>query len=191
MGSWSSPTSCRKSRSRVPEIPQPRASMAGLGAQIRRKVIHSRHSRVRHDPCSVGEPMFPAPRRRSSIALVVVATLLGVAAAPLTLCAAEREKAHCPVKAAQQAKAAQPEASHHTCQEQPEAPPTALSCCCDETNLPVTPANAPNTVGAAPIASPSIVDVVVLRRELRPATEVTGLPARHRPLFTLFSSFLL
>ena len=133
--------------------------------------------------------MFFLGRLRSSVAVALVTTLLGVLAAPLTLCTAE--EAHCPLQAAPQASVAQAAASHHTCQ-QSEAPRTALTCCCDdEANIPGVPATAPDVVSAAPTVLASAVDVIVLSPALRLATDTSALTVRHRPLFELFSAFLI
>jgi hypothetical protein len=45
--------------------------------------------------------MFLSARLRSSIALAIVAVLMGTPALPLALCAAEGGEVHCPAKVAQ------------------------------------------------------------------------------------------
>lgn len=129
--------------------------------------------------------MFLSARLRSSITLGIVAVLVGTVAGPLTLCEAERGRVHCPATVSPDV------APHHACDD-PEAASTALSCCRDnDASVPLIPATTSDGASAAASSVASVVDDVVLNRALRPVTESTGLPAHHRPLFTLFSTFLI
>ena len=119
------------------------------------------------------------------MALAIVAVLLGLPALPLAWCAAEAGEIHCSDKIARDA------TPPHGCHDV-EAPPAALSCCCDDdANVPVTPPTSSDGASAAASSVVSALDDDVPRRELRAVAETAGLTADRRPLFKLFSAFLI
>lgn len=124
--------------------------------------------------------MSLSARLRSWIALPVVGVLLGTPA--LALCAYDGA----PDMPSQVA-------SHHGCDE-PETPePAAMACCCDRDagTLPPITTTLTDLAGAPLAITASPVDPFLPGDAAQGATESTVLLTRYRPLFSLFSTFLL
>ena len=131
--------------------------------------------------------MSLSARRRSWMVLPVIAVLLGTPALPLALCAFDGDRAPCAADIPRQL------GSHHGC-DQSETPVLAtLTCCCDRDagTLPLTTTTRTNVAGAPLAIAVSPVDAVVPGQAAPAGTESTLLLTRHRPLFTLFSAFLI
>lgn len=126
------------------------------------------------------------PARVRSSALILAVLLFGSTALPLALCAFEGERAHCA------AQIPQPPASRDGCHK--SQPPAAnLSCCCDRDDA-TTPMGVPGTADIASAAlsvTLSPVGATVPTAASVPALETTVVMTRTRPLFTLFSTFLI
>ena len=125
-------------------------------------------------------------RLRSWVVLPVIAVLLGTPVLPLALCMAG-DQARCAADMPQQA------ASRHGCDESETPQPASMSCCCDRDggNLPLIPTTLTELAGAPLAMTASPVDPVLPGEAVRGAIENTVLLTRHRPLFTLFSTFLI
>ena len=125
-------------------------------------------------------------RLRSWVVLPVIAVLLGTPVLPLALCAAG-DQVPCAADMPQQA------ASHHGCDESETPPPASMTCCCDRDagSRPLIPTTLTEFAGAPLAITASPVDSVLPGEAVRGAIESTVLLTRHRPLFTLFSTFLL
>jgi len=115
----------------------------------------------------------------------VVAVLLGTSLLPLALCQAD-DQVPCAAERARQVD------SHHGCHE--ASPPSAMrTCCCDRDagTLPLIPTTPTDLVGAPLAIAAWPVDAVVPAEAAEGAIESTVVWTRHRPLFTLFSTFLI
>lgn len=126
-------------------------------------------------------------RLRSWVVLPVVAVLLGTPALPLALCACDRDPVSCVADMPLQV------GSHHD-RDEPEAPPPAtMTCCCDRDagTMPLITTTLTEVAGAPWVIAVSPVDPVVPREAAEGVLESTVLLTRHRPLFTLFSAFLI
>jgi hypothetical protein len=125
-------------------------------------------------------------RLRSWVVLPVVAVLLGTPALPLALCAAG-DQVPCAADMPQEA------ASHHGCDESETPQPASMSCCCDRDagTLPLISTTLTELAGAPLAIAASPVDPVMPGEAARTGIESTVLLTRHRPLFTLFSTFLI
>lgn len=121
------------------------------------------------------------------MALAVVALLVGTPALPLALCAAEAGQAHCAADMPRQA------GSDHGCHDSDTPPPASMSCCCDRESgtVPLAPPTIADAAGGPLAVAVSPVDAVVPDGPVRAGIESTILLTRHRPLFTLFSAFLI
>ena len=179
-------THCRKFSSQVPEIPHLTQISAEAGVRPATnlrfsagrllgavRALHMKHMRL------------SAGLLRSSTALVLVVLLFSSTTLPLALCASEARQAR------RAAETPQPPASHDSCHKSPP-PGASLSCCCD--NAPV-PTSTPATTIIVESSFGFVMSVVAARA---PATEglshvleASVLRIHSRPLFTLFSAFLL
>lgn len=132
------------------------------------------------------EHMSLSARLRSWMVLPVVAVLLGTPALPLALCAAD-DQVPCAADMPRQA------ASHHACVESEKPQPASMSCCCDRDagTLPLISTTLTELAGAPLAIAASPVDPVIPGEAARTGIESTVLLTRHRPLFTLFSTFLI
>jgi hypothetical protein len=129
--------------------------------------------------------MDPTAPVRSSLPLVLAVLLFGNTALPMVLCASDDRRTGCAVEMPQ------PVASHDGHSES-QAPATALSCCCDQDDA-LVPASAPATTTIEHVAlsvAASPVAPVVLSQDVAAAAPPL-LATRTRPLFTLFSAFLI
>jgi hypothetical protein len=131
--------------------------------------------------------MSISARLRSSIALVIVAVLLGTPALPLALCLAEGGQVHCAADMPRQA------GSDHGCHDSDTPPPASMSCCCDRDAgaVPLAPPTIADAVGAPLSLAVSPVEPVMPDGAVAAGIANTVLLTRHRPLFTLFSAFLI
>lgn len=125
-------------------------------------------------------------RLRSWVVLLVVAVLLGTPALPLAICAAGDQVPGAP-DMEQQA------AAHHGCDESETPQPASMSCCCDRDAGTLPPISTTLTkLAGAPLAiAASPVDPFIPGEAAPDTIESTVLLTRHRPLFTLFSTFLI
>lgn len=123
---------------------------------------------------------------RSSAALLLVVLLSGSTALSLALCASEGGHARCAVQMPR------PSASQDGCH-RPQLPALNLSCCCDGDNA-TTPMGAPGTTDIAGTAKSPTVFPVGARAGTDAgirAGETALAPTHTRPLFTLYSTFLI
>jgi hypothetical protein len=131
--------------------------------------------------------MHVSARLRSSTALVFVVSLFASTALPLTLCAAESDRACCTEDMPRQT------APHSGCHES-ENPPVSLSCCCDRDDATV-PAITPATIifadGSLSVVVPAVAAAAPTTKPLNHVLETTVHRIHARPLFTLFSAFLI
>lgn len=130
--------------------------------------------------------MSLSARLRSWMVLPVVAVLLGTPVVPLALCAAD-DQVPCAADMPRQA------ASHHACDESETPPPATMSCCCDRDagTSPLISTTLTELAGAPLAIAVSPVDPVLPGDAAQRAIESTVPLTRHRPLFTLFSTFLI
>ena len=141
----------------------------------------------RHGPCLVGEHMSLSARFRSWMVLPIVAVLMGTPALPLALCAFTGNPVPCAADMTRQV------GSHHQCDESGTPPPATMTCCCDRDagTLPLTMTRLTEVAGAPLAIAISPVDPVTPDGVVRGGIESTALLTRHRPLFQLFSTFLI
>jgi hypothetical protein len=122
---------------------------------------------------------------RSSLPLVLAVLLFGNTALPLVLCASDGTQTRCAAEMSQPA--ASRDGRHDT-----QAPAASLSCCCDQDDAAV-PASAPATTTiehvALSLAASPVAPVVLSQDIAAAAPPLLATPAR--PLFTLFSAFLI
>jgi hypothetical protein len=119
--------------------------------------------------------------------LPVVAVLLGTPALPLALCAFDGDQVPCADDMPRQV------GSHHRCDESETPPPATMTCCCDRDagTLPLTTTTLTEVAGTPLAIAVSPVDPVTPDGAVRGGIEGTVLLTRHRPLFTLFATFLI
>lgn len=141
----------------------------------------------RHGPCLAAEHMSLSARLRSSMVLPVVAVLVGTPALPLALCALDGDRVPCAADMPRQV------GSHHGCDESETPPLATMTCCCDRDagTTPLITTTLTEVAGAPLAIAASPVDPVVPGEAARTGIESTVLLTRHRPLFTLFSTFLI
>jgi hypothetical protein len=130
--------------------------------------------------------MFLSTRLQSSMALAVVAVLLSTPTLPLAFCAAERGQVHCEADTPRRA-GAEPR-----CHDS-DAPPAAMTCCCDDDagTLPLMTTARTEVTRALLAIAVSPVEPVIPGGAVRAGIASPVLLTRHRPLFTLFSTFLI
>jgi hypothetical protein len=131
--------------------------------------------------------MSLSARLRSWMVLPVVAVLLGTPTLPLAICAFDRDQVPCAADMPRQA------ASQHACDESETPQPASMSCCCDRDagTLPLISTTLTELAGAPLAIAVSPVDPAMPGEAGQGAIESTVLLTRHRPLFTLFSAFLI
>lgn len=110
--------------------------------------------------------------------------LVGGTAAPLVPCTGKSDPARCPMEMAQ-------EPDHVACHDT-ETPPAQMSCCCTARESSVPPNAADSRLNAeAPLSTaPAFGEAEPARRPHR-VVETTTNRTHARPLFTLFSAFLI
>ncbi len=115
--------------------------------------------------------------------MMLALVLVGASTAPLLACMAQSESERCPMQQAQE--------SDHRCHDT-EAPAAQMSCCCSAKDSSVPPLARDTSVNAdtALSATTAFGDVEPARTP-RHVVETTTNRTRTRPLFTLFSAFLI
>jgi hypothetical protein len=130
--------------------------------------------------------MHVSGRLRSSTALAFVVSLFASTAMPSALCAAEGDRACCTAVTPRQT-------AHAGCHES-EHPPVSLSCCCDRDDA-TAPAITPATIiiadGSLSVVVPAVAAAGPTTTPLNHVLETTPHRIHARPLFTLFSAFLI
>ena len=124
--------------------------------------------------------------RRSWIVLPVVGVLLGALASPLALCDIRGGQVRCAAGVPRQAE------SLDRCHESEALSPASMTCCGDRDAriMPLTLTTLTDLAGAPLATTASPVDPVIGDEPPQGPIEGTVL-TRHRPLFTLFSTFLI